>query len=147
MTRRGAWTVAVGALAAILTLEYLRDPGWLINQSSGFHDWETDDQGTPFRWIGGHAFFFVSSAATTIEIPLRALFRTGLTRPFVVRVTINDRQAAKIRLVDENWSHARIPIGRPVGANRRVVRIDLRVDHVWADGALGVEVGAVRIDR
>jgi hypothetical protein len=145
MTRHRILTVVAGVFIAVLALAYLRDPAWLAEQSSGFRDWETNDQGTPFRWIGGHAFFFVPSDATTVEIPLRALFRTELTRPFVVRVTVNDRQAAEIRLVDESWSHARIALDRRTAARRRVVRIDLRVDHVWADGSLGVEVGQVRV--
>ena len=62
------------ALAVIGALAYLRDPAWVGATSSGLRPWEEDPPGTRFRWTAGRASFFIPSGATTMTLPLRAVF-------------------------------------------------------------------------
>ena len=79
--------VAVAALL-VLGLAYLRDPPWLGEVTSGMLRWEEDPPGTRFRWTIGRASFFVSSAATGMTLPLRAVFPGPNGRPVIVRVFV-----------------------------------------------------------
>ena len=49
-------------------LWYLRDPAWLITQTTGLRGWERSADGTRFRWSGGLASFFVPSEEQIIRI-------------------------------------------------------------------------------
>ena len=56
--RRVALVVIAVALA-VAALAYLREPSWLARMDYGFRGWQTEADGTRYRWTGGHASFFV----------------------------------------------------------------------------------------
>jgi hypothetical protein len=138
MSRR--WLLAaLGAIALIAALVYLRDPPWLASLESGFRGWETTADGTRYRWIGGHASFFVPATMTTVVIPVKTTFAPG-DPPVRVSIAIDDRTVMSDVLTDERW--LRRPVQLPTPGSRRVRRIDVRVDRVRA-GNRGVQVGEV----
>jgi hypothetical protein len=140
-------TLVLSVAGFVGVLGYLRDPAWLIHVSSGFGRWQHDQTGTRFRWTRGRASFFVPADARLVRVPLRALRRTVEIQPFVVRIDVDDRFASIVRLADEAWTEADIRIVPARGRwQRRVVRLDLHVDHTWSDRSLGVQVGEVRVE-
>lgn len=122
-------------------LRYLRDPAWLATSTSGLREWETDADGTRFRWTGGHASFFVPSDWNGIELPLRATFDTPADWPIVATITIDNRPAERITLADPSWR--RLALRLPPGGSRRVRRIDIRLDRTRDDNR-GVQLGEIR---
>lgn len=141
LNHRIAWTVA-GAMLLVAALAYLHDPPWLSSNTYGFSRWETDPSGTPFRWIAGHASFFVPSTARSIDIPLRTTFDRRGDPPIAVTITIDDRPADRIVLTDATWRHSMLALPKP--GRRRVRRIDLRIDRVREEGR-GVLVGQATV--
>src|SRR5262249_11746483 len=69
MVNRRLVTYVFVACAAAAVLAYLRDPPWLISQTSGLHGWERPPGMPRYRWSGGPASFFVGAAAGTFRIP------------------------------------------------------------------------------
>jgi len=138
--------VAVAALL-VLGLAYLRDPPWLGEVTSGMLRWEEDPPGTRFRWTIGRASFFVSSAATGMTLPLRAVFPGPNGRPVIVRVFVDDRWLADIELPrPEEWVQTRLPLPR-TATTRRFRRIDLHISRTAVGPfILGVMTGEIRLD-
>ena len=65
-------------------LWYLRDPPWLIEQTTGFvRPWERGADGADLRWCGGHASFFVPADAGDVRIPVapRSTVSLAVTGP------------------------------------------------------------------
>lgn len=143
MTTRRAAIGVVAILALAAAVAYLRDPPWLIDVTSGFTRWESDRAGTRYRWMGGHASFFVPAGARSVSIPMRALFDSLQDWPITATITIDDRAADRVVFTDEAWrtSWLRLP---PPG-RRRVRRIDIRVDRT-RPGNRGLQVGPVTWD-
>jgi hypothetical protein len=137
MMRRILVAVALVAAAAA-SLAYLRDPVWLVNQTSGLRRWETDRDGTRFRWTSGHASFFVPSTWTIVELPLRASFDSPADWPIVATITIDDRPADRITFTDASWRRAVLRL--PPGGARKVRRIDIRLDRTREDNR-GLQLG------
>ena len=131
-----ALAVAVGG-----AIWYLRDPAWLIHQTTGFHAPDRAPDGTVFRWAGGHASFFVPSDAGTIRLPLATTFDAADSRPAVVTVFVDDARAARILLIDDAWHVLTVPL--PPRGSRRVRRIDIRTS-VVREHNHAVKVGEVR---
>jgi hypothetical protein len=139
MTRRLIISVlTIAAVAALLA--YLRDPPWLIGVSSGFGRWEADRSGTRYRWMGGHASFFVPADAGTLDIPLRAAFDSPEDWPISATITIDDRPADRLMFTDGEWKTSRLRL--PPRGTRRVRRIDIRADRT-RPGNRGLQVGEV----
>jgi hypothetical protein len=112
LTRRRAVS-AIALVAVVAILAYLRDPPWLSDVSSGFYGWQTHDDGVRFRWMSGHASFFVPADAAFIEIPLRAEFESPHDWNVAASVAIDDRPAARIELTDETWHSLRVLLPPP----------------------------------
>jgi hypothetical protein len=146
MTRRATMRLAALAIVAV-TLAYLRDPAWLSGLTSGFTDWDRDEQGAAFRWTTGHSSFFVPSDATSVAIPVRAVFSGGDRRPVVVRIALNDRPAAEALLTDAGWTRVQVICAGVPTYGRRHVRVDLRISRAWTDDRLTVQVGDIAIGR
>jgi hypothetical protein len=148
--RRAVIGVVVCAVLAA-ALAYLRDPPWLLSQTSGLRGWETAATGERFRWMGGHASFFVPAAARDVDIPIRTTFDRPQDWPIVVTVTIDDRPVDRLVLSDAAWRHSvvRMSAGMKAGATwgraRRVRRIDIRVDRTREDNR-GAAIGEVRVN-
>jgi hypothetical protein len=139
--KRTAGAVAAGALL-VAALAHLRDPAWLAGVESGFHRWETDAQGTRFRWTTGHASFFVPASSAAIEIPVSAAFDAPQDPYVVATITIDDLAAERVELTDGRWRVVRVPLPRP--GSRRLRRVDLRVDRM-RPGDRGIRIGEVRV--
>ena len=136
-------TTLVLAFVAVLggAAWYLRDPAWLIHQTTGLRPPERAPDGTVFRWSGGHASFFVPSDAGTIRVPIATTFDAADSRPMLVTVSVDGARAARVLLVDDAWRTLTIPL--PARGSRRVRRIDVRTNVVRDDNH-GVKVGEMR---
>ncbi len=134
------------SLALLVTIAcalwYLRDPAWLIGQTSGLRPPERSADGRIFRWSGGHASFFVPSGGGTIRIPLSTTFDARGAEPMGVSVFVDDVRAARLILTDEAWRD--VTISLPPAGSRRVRRIDVRTSVVREDNH-GVKVGEAQV--
>lgn len=140
--RRAAALVAIVLAAG--TLWYLRDPAWLIDQTTGLRAPQREADGKVIRWSGGHASFFVPSHLTSLRIPLSTTFdarEPGGDRPMMVTFTIDDELAGRILLTGPEWQEVTLPMPLPGG--RRVRRVDLRTS-ITRDGNRGVRMGEYR---
>jgi hypothetical protein len=138
VTRRAS----IGVVCALaIALWYLRDPGWLIGQTTGLRPWQRESDGRLSRWSGGHASFFVPSDIRALRIPVATAFdarRPGGDGPMMVTFTIDDQRAARILLTDDNWQDVTLVLPPP--GSRRVRRVDLRTS-VTREGNRGVRLG------
>ncbi|HEX6974233.1 MAG TPA: hypothetical protein VF147_07525 [Vicinamibacterales bacterium] len=139
MTRRLLIALVLVA-AAGAALAYLRDPGWLLTTTSGLRRWETDRDGTRFRWTSGHASFFVPSDWAIVDLPMRATFDSPADWPITATVTIDDRPADRITFTDGAWRLATLRL--PPRGDRKVRRIDIRLDRTRDDNR-GLQLGEV----
>jgi hypothetical protein len=127
--------------AAGAALWYLRDPAWVIDQTTGLRPAQREADGRVVRWSGGHASFFVPADAGELRIPISTTFdarEPGGDRPMIVTFTIDDRRAARVLLTDTEWREVTLPMPAP-GA-RRVRRVDVRTNITRADNH-GVRIG------
>ena len=125
----------------------------LTKVTYGLHEWETEPDGTRFRWTGGRARLFVPPTATDVTLPLRALFVDN-REAIEVEIAVDNRPSRPLRLVDEEWHMHRLhlPHGRS-GAHHRTV--DLRVTRPWRPSEtipgnrdtreLGLKLGEVQV--
>jgi hypothetical protein len=130
------------AAAVVAAAGYLRDPPWLLSTTSGLRGWESDGAGRKFRWMGGHASLFVPSSSRMIEIPLHTTFESIDDWPVTVDVAIDDRPTDRLVLSDGEWHTMRFRL--PPKGNRKVRRIDIRVDRTRGDNR-GAAVGELTI--
>jgi hypothetical protein len=135
-TRRVALVVIAVALAGA-ALAYLREPPWLARMNYGFRGWQTEADGTRYRWTGGHASFFVPATAASVSIPIRTTFGRG-DPAVLVAFTIDDRPANAIVLREPAWQ--RPTLNLPPPGRRGLRRIDVRVDRL-REGNRGVQIG------
>jgi hypothetical protein len=90
--KRTSLLIAAGVAIMLTALAvYLRDPPWAGSITSGMRAWEEDPPGTRFRWTAGRASFFIPSNATTMTLPMRAVFPGKNGQPVVVSVSVDDR--------------------------------------------------------
>jgi hypothetical protein len=136
MQRAARVLVAVAVVAGILT--YLRDPAWLIGETSGLRQWEHPAGNPRYRWSTGHASFFVPADIGAFEIPVSTLMVPGDDAPMLVSVSVDDELVARAVLTDASWTRIQVVLPPPGG--RRVRRIDLRTNITRGD-FLGVRVG------
>lgn len=139
--RKTLLVLVVGCLVALPVLLYLRDPPWLLTSSSGFRGWERGPDGERFRWMGGHASFFVDATARSVELPFRTSFAPG-DWSIMVTVSIDDRQSDRLVLSDGDWHRAVLRLPPP--GDRKARRIDIRLDRVREEDR-GAIVGEPRI--
>jgi hypothetical protein len=141
--RRLMVSIAVAALS-IAALAYLRDPPWLIDVESGLRRWQNGADGVRYRWTDGHASFFVPASAPSVTIPTRVTFETREDPPVLVSIAIDDRPADAFELRDDAWLARKLALPPP--GNRRVRRIDIRVDRLRS-GNRGIQLGEVEHGR
>jgi hypothetical protein len=130
----------IGAL--VCALWYLRDPAWLIGQTTGLRKPERAADGTVYRWSGRHASFFVPSAGRTVRIPVATTFDARGDTPMVVSVFVDDVRSARLLLTNEAWHD--VSVALPPTGSRRVRRIDIRTS-VVREGNYGVKVGEAQV--
>ena len=142
MTRR-AITLGFVMLTAAVAVAYLRDPPWLITQTTGLRGWEQQHDTPRYRWSGGHASFFVPAAGPrTFDLPVSTTFDGRDDRPMMVTVTVDDEPAGRVVLTDAGWKRIRITLPPP--GTRKVRRIDIRTS-VTRDDNHGVRVGGIEV--
>jgi hypothetical protein len=142
--KRGGWVKSAVVLLLVAgVLGYLHDPAWMGGVTSGLRGWEEDPPGTLFRWTTGRATFFVPSTATTMTVPLRAVFPGPNGTPVNVELRDDGRLLTTIALTDPDaWVRPTMPLKRAVGG-RRYRRIDLRISRVVGPFFLGVMTGEI----
>jgi hypothetical protein len=151
--RRELW-VGVCVVAVVCSVPVRihneRQSANLTGVAYGVYGWETERDGTRFRWIRQNGTFFIPATAKAVEIPVRALHLDGNPGPTEVTLSIDGRLANALRLEDDRWVRTRIllPSAAPDARSRR---IDVVVDHTWsvADGSdnrrLGIKVGELGV--
>ena len=145
MTRR----LGIAALVVILggALWYLRDPPWLAGQTTGLRGWVKEPDGTPYRWSGGHASFFVPADARQVRIPVATTFDPRAPRgdePMMVTFTIDDVRAGRTLLSDPRRQD--VTLEMPPPGSRRLRRIDVRTN-LTRENNHGVKIGEIRISQ
>ena len=135
-------SIGIVAVALLAALGYLRDPPWLINQTTGLRNWEQRAGEPRYRWSGGHASFFVPSNAASVEVPVSTTFDGRDARPMMVTISIDDVVAARAVLTDAAWK--RVAVQLPPPGHRRVRRVDIRTSVTREDNH-GVRVGEVTV--
>ena len=143
MTRRRAVQL-LGLVACVaVVLAALRDPAWLLSTEHGFRPWERDVvSGVRYRWIGGHASFFVPAAAASFALPLRTTFGSG-DAPVTISLSVDGRLADRVILTDEAWRPVSIRVTGTT--SRRSRRIDLQADRTRG-GNRSVQVGELELN-
>jgi len=134
--------IAVMLAVVLGALWYLRDPAWLIGQTTGLRPPERAADGTVYRWSGGHASFFVPSSGRTIRVPIATTFDARGDTPMVVSLFVDDVRAARVLLTDDTWHDVTVEL--PPAGSRRVRRIDIRTSVVREDNH-GVKIGEARV--
>jgi hypothetical protein len=138
VVKRHALAVIVMIVAA---LWYLRDPAWVIDQTTGLRPWQRESDGRLVRWSGGHASFFVPADAGEVRIPISTTFdwrEPDGGQPMVVTFTIDGTKAARVLLTDPGWRDVTLTLPRP--GSRRVRRVEVRTSVTRADNH-GVRIG------
>lgn len=141
MRRRSA-IVLILILATIATLAYLRDPGWVGGMTSGLRGWETNADGTRYRWTGGRASLFVPADARTVTLPVRATFDAPNDWPVTVTIGVDGKTVETVVLTDGAWR--RIAFRLPRRGSRKHRRIDIHADRARA-GERAVQIGEVEL--
>jgi hypothetical protein len=137
-------TAAILIVCACAALWYLRDPAWLITETTGLRGWERSADGTRFRWSGGHASFFVPSDERVVRIPVATTFDAHGSEPMLVTFTIDGTRAGRVLLTDGAWQEVTLPL--PPRGSRRVRRIDVRTTVTREDNH-GVQLGEAKVSR
>jgi hypothetical protein len=144
MRRERSKLVLVGSVLALLALAgalaYLRDPPWLLTMSSGLRAWETNRDGTRFRWAAPHASFFVPADARDMRLRLRTTFDRPGEWPIAVAISIDDVPVDRLVLSGPAWRESNVRL--PARGSRRVRRVDVRADRARDDNR-AVQLGEV----
>ncbi len=135
---------AFAVIACECTLWYLRDPAWLITQTTGLRAWQRAADGTPFRWSGGHASFFVPSDALAVRVPVATTFDARGNEPMAVTFAIDGSRVARVLLTKGGWQA--VTLAMPAQGSRRVRRVDVRTSVTREDNH-GIQLGELKVSR
>lgn len=141
MSRASRW--AALALVVCAVLWWLRDPPFAPKAETGLGRWATAADGARYRWTTGRASFFVPTGWPGIVVPLRAVNHGSGALPVIVELRVDGQLVDRVALDDERWRTRVLGVER-LKSSRRYRRIDLRVNRVWPDRNLGVQLGEVR---
>ena len=142
--RTRVFTVAIAIVCACSALWYLRDPSWLIAQTTGLRGWERSADGTRFRWSGRRASFFIPSNEQAVRIPVATTFDARGSDPMMVTFTIDGARAGRVLLTEGSWQEVRLTL--PPQGSRRVRRVDVRTSVAREDNH-GVKLGEPKVSR
>lgn len=103
----------------------------------------SEPDGTRFRWTGGRATFYVPGTIDLLVVPMRR----GASGPQHVTVRVNDRDADRLVLDDDQWREVRYAFPG-VHSSRQFHRIEIivnpLVDVRGEDEPVGVKLGVPR---
>jgi hypothetical protein len=137
-------TLLVAALAAGAALAYLRDPPWLGQLSGGLVAGGVDESGVAYRRMEGHAWFFVPSTVTVVDVPIRLVLTAEEPDPVRLRLTVNDQVQSVVTIGDSRWTDLTIDCTRVPAGGRTYRRIDLYANRVWPGGLTGLQLREIR---
>jgi hypothetical protein len=119
-------------------------------QSFGFFDWEETEASGRFRWTMPKATFFVSGAASELDVSICSAWAGRRADPTMITIAIDGQVMNKMQVVDGNWRivHLGIP---PTATRPPFHRVDITTRPPWSPAALGsrdsrvlgVQVGAI----
>jgi O-antigen ligase len=122
----------------------------LTHVTYGLFDWGTEPDGTPSRWSGPRARFFVDGRARFIEIPLSGVAPSGFRQQVEVKV---DGRVVNEVSVGREWQRLRTLL--PQDPSMKPRRIDLAISPSWVPAELipgnqdrrrlGVKVGVIQV--
>jgi hypothetical protein len=135
--------LAATAIVVVAALWWLRDPTFAPTLETGLRPWMTAADGTRSRWTTGRASFFVPREWRRIAVPLKARAFTSSALPVVVALSVDGQPVDRVTLRDEQWVVRAVDVST-LRSSRRFRRVDLRVNRVWSDQQLGVQLGEVR---
>ena len=119
--------VAVLAAAIVVTVPWRAKAAIaaadLEHVSYGFSMWQGEADSWRYRFIGGHATFYVPAAARAVQVPMRT--GTIVRRTIEVTVLADGREVNRVLLpADDLWRTVRFLV-RPSASGARFVRVDL----------------------
>ncbi len=146
--------VVVVALVALWEIGFGRRPLQPSSSASvtGLEPWESDADGSRFRWTHEYASVFVPANATRVYIPVRQPADVPRLLPMPVDVEVGGVSRGRT-LVGMDWAilNLELPPGRPL---QRFKRIDLKVLRTWQPAVyvqgssdlrrVGVQVGEIK---
>lgn len=116
----------------------------------GAFEWDTDLQGTPYRWSGPRVTFFVDGRARLVEVPLWGIeLPSGVPQQVELRI---DGRLANRTTVRAEWQRLRTLL--PPAPSNEPRRIDLLVSPSWVPAevfgnedrrVLGVRIGEIKV--
>jgi hypothetical protein len=110
--------------------------------SYGLSDWNTDGDGTRFRWSGPQATVYVSGRARRVEIPLSGTLPSN--GPQHVEVRLDGRPVNEVIAIGAAWQ--RVGVVLPAGNLTASRRIDLTISPTWLrEGAVGDDPSVVGV--
>jgi hypothetical protein len=129
--KRWSWrTVALGTVALILVVSIpvrarqMILEGSIGRPSEGLSGWQTDRDGTPFRWMDERAQFSIPASARAIRLPL-SLETSANAEPRAVEIYLDGQFVSRISLAGDSWHEFRCVVPpAPPGIHFR--RIELR---------------------
>jgi hypothetical protein len=95
----------------------------------GFHGLETDEDGTPFRWMTRHSVTYIPDDPGFLRLRLRAPDRP-MPRPLVIETSIAGRVADRREMAPGEWITVEIPVRR---AGTPFRRVDFRTNQEWTE--------------
>lgn len=95
----------------------------------GFYGWETDRDGTRFRWSGEYASILVPANVTRVYVPVRMPAEARFIPPIEVDVMIGGAHQSRTT-IGESWGILNIALPT-VDPPARFKRIDFRMDRTW----------------
>jgi O-antigen ligase len=121
----------------------------------GFYGWETDADGTRFRWTEDYASLFVPANVTQLSIPVRLPIDRPAVAPIGVEVAVGGVLQGRTS-VGTKWLMVPVQLP-PVWPLTWYKRIDMKIDRTWQPAvyvpgsadmrAVGIQVGEFQIVR
>ena len=147
-----AAVVAIVALAEIAQSRRPLQPSTSV-EVTGLEGWESDGEGTQFRWTHDYASVFLPSNATRVYIPVRLPVSAPPLAPMAVDVEVGGIYKGQT-LVGNEWAvlNVELPYGRPL---QHFKRLDLKIRRTWQPAVyiagshdlrnVGVQVGQIKV--
>jgi hypothetical protein len=99
------------------------------HEITGLYEWETDTDGSRYRWIGEYGSVFVPADVTRVYIPVRVPPVAPDVSPMRVEARTEGRPGTRMT-VGDGWAvfNLELPNAAP---NARFKRINLHADRTW----------------
>ncbi len=129
---RAAPFVAAAALAVVAAQFFAGDVTLRPPESqavTGLYDWETDADGTRFRWSGDYGSIFVPSDVTRVYIPVRVPAVAPGISPMQVEARTEGKPGTRM-MVGDQWAvfNLQLPNAAPYA---RYKRVNLHAARTW----------------